>query len=80
MAMWQRSQLTWIQLQLTPRHGLGSEKIARAAIRPIIPDIAKGVEFFLAFRFSGMKPMVGMRRGAVFHVLWLDRDFSVYPH
>jgi hypothetical protein len=79
-AMWERCQLTWSQLQLAPKKGLGSEKIRASSIRAGIPEIAKGVEFFLAFRFSGKKPMVGMRKGPIFHVFWLDRDFSLYGH
>ena len=80
LALRERSQLTWQQLRHAPRHGLGSEKIARDSIRATIPEIAKGVDHFLAFRFSGLKPMVGLRRGTVFHIFWLDRDFTLYDH
>lgn len=80
LAMWRRCRLTWNELRIAHRHGLGSEKIPASAIRATIPEIARGVNTFLAFRFSGKKPMVGMRKGAVFHVLWLDRDFSLYDH
>lgn len=79
-AMWKRCQLTWNDLKLTHRHGLGSEKIPADQIKSTIPSIARGVSFFLAFRFHGKCPMVGVQSGRVFHVLWLDRDFSLYKH
>ncbi|MEG4867017.1 MULTISPECIES: hypothetical protein [Microcoleaceae] len=34
---------------------------------------------FIAFRFGGMAPMVGYRDGAVLYIIWLDRDFTLYP-
>jgi len=33
-----------------------------------------------AIRFAGMNPMVGYKRGDVFHIVWLDHNFSVYEH
>jgi hypothetical protein len=74
------SKMTWMELRGAHRHGLGSEKIDRAAIkRPIPPHITEDVAF-LAFRFSGMKPMVGYRMQGMFHVVWFDRDFTLYNH
>jgi hypothetical protein len=75
------SHLTWGQIKQAPRHGLGCEKIPRNLIGGSIPAVVtEDVESFLAFRFSGKKPMVGYRQGAMFHILWLDHDFSLYPH
>ena len=34
----------------------------------------------IAFEFGDNKKMVGYRRECVFHIIWLDRDFSLYPH
>ena len=74
------SQLTWGELKQAPRHGLGFEKIPRDHIKkPIPPHIKEDVNF-IAFRFCGKAPMVGYRSKAVFHVLWLDRDFTLYDH
>ena len=73
---------TWAELRQAPRHGIGYEKIARNAIRASFPDHLRKDEdvTFLAFRFSGKKPMVGYRDREVFHIVWLDRDFSLYDH
>lgn len=75
------SQLSWNDIVASGRHGLGSEKIAKSSIKPGIPEaITDDVEFFLALRFSGMKAMVGWRNSYRFHIVYLDRDYSVYSH
>ncbi len=73
---------TWQELQQAPKHGQGFEKIKRHAINYPIPKHLKDDESvnFLAFRFSSMKAMVGYREREIFHVIWIDRDFSVYKH
>ena len=75
------SRVSWIDLRLAGRHGLGCEKIPRRQIRGAIPaHITDDVGFFLAFRFCAMAPMVGYRDGRIFYVLWLDRAFTLYDH
>jgi hypothetical protein len=75
------SQLSWSELRLSPRHGLGYEQIPRQAIRaPIPPHITEDVQRFIAFRFFGQAPMVGYRVQAVLYILWLDRTFTLYEH
>jgi hypothetical protein len=73
---------TWQELQQAPRKGLGFEKINRNAIKASLPKHLEKDEAinFIAFRFSGNKPMVGYREHEVYHVVWLDRDFTVYNH
>lgn len=79
--MYRISQLTWKQIKSADRHGLGFEKISRDAIKAGIPaHVTEDVDHFLAFRFSGTKPMVGYRLGSTFFVLWLDRGFNLYDH
>jgi hypothetical protein len=78
--LYKLSQLTWSQINACPRHGSGSEKIARSSIGAPIPSHLKDDVNFIAFRFFGKAPMVGYRDGAVFYVIWLDRDFTLYPH
>jgi hypothetical protein len=78
--LYRLSQLTWSEIKRSPRHGLGYEKIDRNAIRGSIPNILKQDALFIAFRFCGMAPMVGYRDRSVFYIIWLDRDFSLYPH
>ncbi|MGB3300172.1 MAG: hypothetical protein WBA76_18065 [Phormidesmis sp.] len=74
------SELTWSMIQSVHRHGLGYERIEQDAIKaPVPPHITADVNL-IAFRFSGMKSMVGYRDGRIFYVVWLDRDFTLYPH
>jgi hypothetical protein len=74
-------RMSWQEIQNAPKYGLGTEKIPRSQIRaPIPPSVTPDVEFFLAFRFSAKKPMVGFRSGQLFHLLWIDRDFTLYNH
>jgi len=74
------SQLPWVQLKQSSRHGVGYEKISREAIQSGIPKHITEDVNFIAFRFHGLKPMVGYRDGNIFHILWLDRAFKLYKH
>ncbi len=78
--LYQLSQLTWNEIKASPRHGLGYEKIDRSAIKSSIPSHITVEINLIAFRFCGMAPMVGYRDGAIFYIIWLDRDFTLYPH
>ncbi|WP_208937066.1 Panacea domain-containing protein [[Haemophilus] ducreyi] len=76
------SKFTWQELRNSPRHGCGTEKIEHKAIKGCsVPDfiIEQNISL-LAFRFQGKKPMVGYRENQIFHILWLDRDYSLYNH
>ena len=80
VAIYERAKMTWLDLTLAPRHGLGIEKIARSSFRVAIPpEITPDVQF-ISLRFHGTAPMVGYRNGRTFHIVWLDPDFSVYQH
>ena len=75
------SQITWLDIQLSPKHGMGSEKINRTAIKPSIPlQITNDVDSFLALRYNGKKAMIGYRSGPIFHLVYIDYNFSVYNH
>jgi hypothetical protein len=74
------SQLTWNQIISSPRHGSGCEKISRDSIKMVIPSHIKDDAVFIAFRFYGKAPMVGYREENTFHVIWLDRAFTLYDH
>jgi hypothetical protein len=80
-AVFRRRQLSWSAIKAAPRHGLGFEKISRDNIKAAIPAFIKDdVDHFLAFRFSGLRPMVGYRVRDIFYVLWFDHDFTLYKH
>ena len=75
------SQLSWSEIQLSPRHGLGSEKISIGSIKPSLPAfITDDVGSLLSLRFDGKKPFIGLRIRFIFHVIYIDRNFSVYSH
>jgi hypothetical protein len=60
---------------------MGMEKIATHSIIPDLPDfLSADVDHLLAFRFSGLKPFLGHRRGPILHILYIDNKFSVYNH
>jgi len=74
-------KMTWEQLELTPRHGNGKENIPIAQIRGKKPPIiTPDVDHVIAFRFHGTKPMVGHRIDRIFYIIWLDKDYTLYPH
>lgn len=75
------SKHSWQELQFTHKNGIGSEKIAKTAINAGMPAIVTDdVDHFLAFRFQGKAPFVGVRNRFIFHVIYLDRRFSLYKH
>jgi len=74
------SQLPWAQIRQHHKHGLGYEKISTNSIKSGIPNHIKPDVSFIAFRFHGKKPMVGYKDGHIFHILWLDRSFTLYDH
>jgi hypothetical protein len=49
-------------------------------IKATIPSHLQSDINLLAFRFCAKAPMVGYREGNVFHVVWLDRAFTLYDH
>ena len=75
-ALWKRSQLTWQQIIQVGRHQLGSETIARNAIRVGLPRIITPDVTILAFRYNYPKPMIGFRTENIFHVVWIDPHLS----
>ena len=75
------SQLTWAEISKSSRHGLGYEKISQNSIRATIPKHIRLDDIILiTFRFYGKAPMVGYRENIIFHILWIDRDFTLYQH
>lgn len=79
-ALFKRREMTWKLIAKENRHGLGYEKIERSSLNVTVPNIVPVDASILAFRFFGLAPMVGYRENDIFHILWLDREFKVYPH
>lgn len=75
------SQMTWNEIGKAHRHGLGHENIRIDQLRATCPTIiTEDVKHLLAFRFQGMKPFLGHRNRFIFHVLFIDRNFTLYGH
>lgn len=75
------SQLTWRQIDQAPRHGLGYEKISIDSLKTKCPPfITEEVKHLIAFRYQGLKPFLGHRNRFILHVIFIDRDFSLYNH
>ena len=79
--MHELSKLTWAQIHGTHRHGKGCERIDQTSIKgDSVPHYITDDVNLLAFRFFGKAPMVGFRTGRIFHIVWLDRNFTLYKH
>ena len=74
------SQMTWNEIISAHRHGMGFETIPRNAIRSRIPSQITEDATLIAFRFSGLKPMVGYRAQSMFHIIWFDCSYNLYDH
>ena len=80
-AVFLRKNLTWNEIKRAGRHGLGTEKISKDAIKEATPKfITEEIDTYLVFRYNGLKPMVGYRQRDVFYILWFDSDFTLYDH
>jgi hypothetical protein len=75
------SQVTWMDLQLAPRHGIGYELIPVKQVNiSIPPEVTQDITSLHVFRFSGKKAMIGFKDENIYHVLGLDRNFTAYNH
>lgn len=80
-SIFRRKNLTWDELMRADRHGLGTEKIYINSVKMPKPVfITDDISAYLAIRYSGMKPMVGIRQKNIFYVLWFDHNFTLYSH
>lgn len=79
-SLFKRREMTWLSISKEPKHGLGFEKINRKSLNVKVPEVVPEDANILAFRFRGKAPMVGYKENNLFYILWLDRDFTVYPH
>lgn len=78
--LYKLSTMTWEQIRMADKHGLGTEKINRDSIKAGIPSHVTGDITFYALRFSGKKPIVGYKSDFIFHILYIDRNFALYDH
>lgn len=74
------SQMTWQEIQNSPRHGLGSEKISRNSLKVAVPSRIPEDAEFIALRYHKKCPVVGFRGERIFYVVFLDHNFTLYDH
>jgi hypothetical protein len=84
-AMWRRAQLPWRDIRMQDHRALGTETLPRRKIEKqpngtSIPDHLKKDEVLLVMRFGASGRMVGVRRGRLFQVIWLDTCMKLYDH
>jgi hypothetical protein len=80
-ALQRRATMTWREIIMAPKHGLGTENIPRNQIHAPIPAAFEDSDQFLVLRYSGKLPMAGVRVLDVFHILWIEPEFGrLYDH
>jgi hypothetical protein len=81
LALQLRATMTWREIIMAPKHGLGAEHIPKGQIRAPIPRGFEDADQFLVLRYSGKLPMAGVRVQDVFHILWIEPEFGrLYDH
>lgn len=81
LALHRCAQLRWADIHQAGRHGAGTEWIPKGQILAPVPPKFSDQEKFMAFRYAGNLPMLGVRANEVFHLLWIERQFGeVYSH
>ena len=73
------SQFSWIEI--IAKKTSGYEKIInKKSIKGKLPSIINEDESIIGFHFHGKKPMLGIRRDCIFHIIWFDPRFELYDH
>jgi hypothetical protein len=81
LTMHKCAQMQWKQIHQTGRQASGTEWIPADQIKAPIPSKFADQDRFMAFRYNGKLPMVGVRINDVFHLLWVERQYGdVYDH
>lgn len=81
MALHRRKSMSWLEIIMADKHGLGSENMPRKKFKPAIPAPFQDRDDFLVLRYDGRLPMAGVRSGAVYHIVWIEPEFGkLYDH
>ena len=73
------SQQVWSQIFQGARHSNGFEKLGKGKDLAWIQDIFKDKNI-IAFRFAGLKAMIGFIDNEILYIPGLDRNFTAYKH
>lgn len=81
-ALAKRATMTWSEIKRSGRHALGSELLPKGDLRAAMPEkFNDAIDHFHVFRYHGKLPMAGVRVGAVFHIVAIEREFGeLYDH
>jgi hypothetical protein len=75
------ASLTWSEIKRQARHKQGFELLPVKQLKVTLPRIFDGEENVMCFRYHGMLPMAGIRRGATLHFVAIERTFGdLYNH
>lgn len=75
------SQSKWIELKNANKNGYGCEVLTnRNSIKATMPSCFPNDASIVVFRFHEKKPMIGFRQKDVFHIVWLDKNLTIYDH
>ena len=73
--------MTWTQIMMSDRHGLGSENLPVDQLKVQLPAAFEDHDKVMVLRYNGLLPMAGIRINDVYHLLWLEPQFgSLYDH
>jgi hypothetical protein len=80
--IFQLSKLSWDDIKLSGRKGVGSEKISKSSLLITPPSsITDDVKDYLSFYFAGDNGrIIGYRSQYAFHVVFIDTKLNVYAH
>jgi hypothetical protein len=76
----QLSQQSWLDLLQKLKIQGGFTTIPREQLRRPTPAHVTEDTPIIKVRFKDAKTLVGYRDGVVFHIVWIDRDYSLYNH
>jgi hypothetical protein len=75
------ASLTWSDIKRSGRHQLGFEMLPVSKLKIAMPAIVADDEKVMVFRYHDRHPMAGVRRGAMLHLIALEREFGdLYDH
>ena len=77
MTLSDMSKMPWFEIKRLDRHKKGFETIEE--LRERLPQKLRDMTP-IAFRFSDMKPVIGVRVEDVFYIVWIDHDMKLYKH
>lgn len=72
--------LSWKEIDISQRHGFGTEKIDIKQLKPQLPNfVTPDVTDLTIFRANGdNRPFLGLRKNNIFHIIFLRKALVMY--